>query len=158
MARPRRRASADGFTLIEVVIAIAVLGFGLLTLAIMQLQALSQGSAGRHTSDAAAVARTHVEQVMRLPWSELDVAQGIGTWTNPSWAGAGPTVNVNVDMPGGGTAVEHTYNVQWRVTDVGTNQCLRDVEIRVSWAEEGLPANKSFDLATRRYNWGNPTC
>ncbi len=49
--------ASGGFTLLEAMIALAVLATGLMTLAVMQLQALSQGSAGRHTTDAAAVTR-----------------------------------------------------------------------------------------------------
>ena len=36
--------------------------------------AVKQSAAGRHTGDAAAVARTHLEQVHRLPWLDLDTA------------------------------------------------------------------------------------
>lgn len=150
---------AAGFSLIEVMIALGVLALGLLTLAVMQIEALSQGSAGRHTSDAAAVGRSHLEQVMRLPWTELDAAEAAGTWTTPAWAGAAASVDTRVDMPAGlGTAVEHSYDVQWRVTDVAGNACLRDVELRVLWAEEHFPSGKTLDLATRRYNWGDPSC
>ena len=60
-----------GFTLVEVMITLAILGFGLLALGAMQLVAIKQGSAGRHTSDGAAIARSHLEQAARLPWATL---------------------------------------------------------------------------------------
>jgi prepilin-type N-terminal cleavage/methylation domain-containing protein len=155
----RKHTRSGGFTLLEVLIALTVLGFGLLTLAIMQLEAMQQGSAGRHTSDAASVGRSYLEQVHRLPWAVLTTAQVIGTWTAPAWAGL-PNSTTSVDTPaGGGVAVERNYTVLWRVTDVGVAPtCLRDVELQVSWTEEDRSTPKTATLATRRFNWGDPAC
>lgn len=152
-----------GFTLIEAMVAVAILGFGLLTLAMMQLEAISQGAAGRHSADAAAIARTYLEQVQRLPWSELDTAEAAGTWVSPAWPGATGTVDVEVDDPAGSTAVNQSYDVNWRVTDVldgmgNPNPCLRDVEVRVSWDEEDMSNDKILELVTRRFNWGDASC
>lgn len=151
-----------GFTLIETLVAMAILGTGLLTLAVMQLEALSQGAAGRHTGDAAAAGRSYLEQVQRIPWSELDGAAGTG-WVDPTWLGAASSVNTTLALPdSGGSAVEHAYDIDWRVTEIvdglgNPNPCLRDVEIRVGWSEENLP-NKTLELITRRYNWGSASC
>lgn len=153
----RSRRRSGGFSLLEVVIAIAILSFGLLTLALMQIYSLRQGAAGRHTGDAAAVARTYIEQVHRVPWGVLTGAVG-GGWQNPAWASAPATVNTLVAAPGGGTSTEHSYGVQWRVSAVGASVCLRDVEVRVSWAEDNVPAGKQVVLATRRYDWGGAAC
>ena len=154
MGQPR---STQGFSLLEVVIAMGVLGFGILTLALMQVAALKQGAAGRHTADAASIGRTYAEQLHRIPWSVLDAAAG-GGWQNPSWTGAPATVTTQVANPSGGTDVEHSYTVQWQVSDVAGTTCLRDVEIRVDWAEENAPAGKQSILATRRYDWGGSGC
>ena len=159
----RRRRNAGGFSLLEAMIAMTVLAFGLLTLAAMQLQALSQGAAGRHTADAGEIGQTYLEQIQRLPWTELDAAQGAGTWTAPAWIGAVSTVNKTVRTPAGGPdSLEHSYNIQWRVTDVlvagNPDPCLRNVELRVSWGEKDRSTPKTFDLKTRRYNWGGASC
>jgi prepilin-type N-terminal cleavage/methylation domain-containing protein len=148
-----------GFTLIEVMVSLGVLAFGLLTLAVMQLQALSHGSRGRHTTDAAAAARSALEQVHRVPWSVLSATQALGGWQDPNWTSAQATVASQVNVPaGGGVATEQSYAVAWRVTDVGAAPtCLRDVEVRVRWTDEGSP-EKSLVMATRRYNWGNAGC
>ena len=148
----------SGFSLIEVTIAIGILSFGLMALAVMQLEALSQGAAGKHSVDAAAVGRTYLEQAHRVPWTVLDTAEAAGSYTNPGWIGAPATYDVNIDMPGGATATEHSYSIQWAVTDVGSGTCLRDVEVRVSWLEPNLNAPKTLDFATRRYNYGDPSC
>lgn len=153
-----RRSARErgGFSLLEVIIAMGVLSFGLLTLALLQMHALTQGAAGRHTGDAAAVGRSYIEQVHRVPWAVL--AGAPAAWQAPAWAGAPPVVNNVVAKPGGGTDTEHSYNVDWRVTPVGASVCLRDVEVRVQWTEENVPAGKQVVLATRRYNWGGASC
>ncbi len=155
----RAKQASSGFSLLEVLIALSVLGFGLLTLAVMQIEGMRQGNAGRHTSDAAAVGRGYLEQVHRLPWAVLTTAQTVGTWTAPGWAGL-PNSTTSMNKPGGGALVtENNYTVQWRVTDVGaTPTCLRDVEVQISWNEENRTTPKLTTLSTRRYNWGDPSC
>ena len=157
-SRSRRRSAGSargGFTLLEVMMAFSVLAFGILTMTMMQLAALRQGGASRHTTDAAAVGRSYLEQVHRLPWSELTTAVAAGDWTNPSWAGANPSVTLALDTPLTGSAAPgQTYAVAWRVTDVAGNTCLRDVEIRITWNEEDFSAPRTLTLSTRRYNWG----
>ena len=152
----RARPRAAGFSLIEVVIAMGILAFGLLTLALLQIHALTQGATGRHTLDASIIGRSHLEQVDRLPWATLTAATGAG-WQAAGWAGA-PPVNVTVNTAGGGTLVEHAYTVDWRVTAVGALACLRDVELRVRWNEEDFTNQRQSILATRRYNSGGTGC
>lgn len=150
------RGYGGGFTLIEVMVAMGIVGFGLLTLAAMQLHALKQSTSGRHSGDASAVARTHLEQAHRLPWGDLDEA--IDTWVAPTWSGSASVAITLVDIPGGQTAIEQVYDVDWRVSDVGTSGCLRDIEVRVRWTEPSRPDPKQRVVATRRYNWGSGGC
>ena len=146
-----------GFTLVEVMITLVILAFGLLTLAAMQLAAMKQGSAGRHTGDGAAIARSYLEQAARLPWATLTAAQGAG-WVDPVWANE-PSAQVTVNRPIGAARSEHDYTVTWRVTDVGASPtCLRDVEVRVTWPEQGYATARSHLVGTRRYNNGDASC
>ncbi len=159
---PRHR-SEDGFTILEVMIAVGILAFGLLTLAVMQLQALKQGSQGRHSHDAAAIARSFLEQTQRIPWTDLTTAQGAGTWTAPNWAGATGTVDAEIEDASGATATTKTYTVEWRVSNVldassNPRPCLRDIDLRVTWPEENRSSDKTLQMDTRRYNWGGTGC
>ena len=151
-----RTQRASGFTLIEVMIAMAILAFGLLGLAVLQLHARHQGAAGRHTTQASLVARTFLEQTHRLPWSALGSA--VDTWTPPGWGGATSSVSAQIATPDGGLSSEKTYDIEWRVSEVGVAGCLRVVEVRVRWPEAKVTALKESTLATRRYNWGATGC
>ena len=152
------RGGERGFTLLEVMVTLVILAFGLLTLALVQLQAMRQGSQGRHTGDGMAIARSYVEQVTRLPWATLEAARIAGGWQTPGWGGV-PTATVSVERPGGlAAATEHSYTVEWMVTAISGTNCLRDVQVRVRWDEEGQSAQKEHTLGTRRFNAGASGC
>jgi hypothetical protein len=146
-------------------LSLVILAFGMLALAVMQLQAMSQGSQGRHTGDGTAIARSYLEQAMRLPWDPvLDTAEAAGTWVAPGvdWTGK-PLTQMSVEKPTGGASTEHSYTIQWRVTDVppavvGDPVCLRDIEVMVTWTEEGSSVAKTHILGTRRFNQGASDC
>lgn len=147
----------SGFSILEVMIALSILAFGILAMTATQIEALKQGGAGRHTTDAAAVARTYLEQAQRLPYATIDGFKDTG-WLVPGWAGARATYDTAIANPNGGIAIEHTYTVQFRVTTVAATACMLDVEMRVTWPEASVTANKTLTLATRRYNWGGAAC
>lgn len=149
--------SRGGFSLIELMIAITILSYGILTMTLMQLTALKQGGAGRHTTDAAAIGRTYLEQVHRLPWVALTAVQDVG-WSDPAWAGVRSSVDTAVNAPSGGLMIENSYAVSWQVSTIATTACMLDVEMRVTWNEAGESRQKSLTLATRRYNWGGASC
>lgn len=138
-----RGAGNSGFTMIEVMIALVILGFGLLTMALMQLQALSGGRAGRHSSQAAVIARDQMETFQQLFWTDagldLRLVQTAG-WTAP--------VTVN-RQPTGGAGVEQAYNVSWRITDVDA-AWLKNVDVRVTWNEANF-ANRTVTISGVRY-------
>jgi hypothetical protein len=108
----------------------------LLSLALMQLQALRDGSKGRHYTTAARIGRDQLEQIQRAPFSSIaPVAWGAA----PAWmAAAGLTVgavNVQVTNPSG-TSTEQAYNVAWLITAVAGNPQLRNVSVEVTWVED----------------------
>ena len=138
---PARAARASGFTLIEIMIAMAIVGFGLLALAAMQLQALRFGSSGKHVSQAAVIARVKMEEFQRLPWASVAVAG----WTAP--------VTQYAAVEGeGGTVNEQAYGLSWRVADLIANR-TRAIDVQVTWDEPGRPG-RSYTLSSVRNNGG----
>lgn len=148
--RTRGRRRRAGFSLIEVTVALMVLAFGLLTIALMQLHAMRGASKGRHLSAASMIAREQMEQIGRVPFSELDNK----TWgQSEAWmSDLGLTrgdVPILVDLPAGGAQVESVYSVDWQLSDVSSNDPdLKNVELVVSWQDEGSLDPRTFSLAT----------
>ena len=148
--RKHARSARSGFSLIEVMVALGILGFGLLSVAAMQIVAIKDASKGRHVSGAAMIARDQVERIQRVPFSAIAPKNWGATET---WmAGVGLTrgpVQMAVDEPGGTSSVEQTYNVDWQITPVvPVNQDLMNVEIAVTWTEHDQTTTKSFGIST----------
>ena len=134
-------ARTGGFTLIEIMIAMAILGFGLLALGAMQLQALRFGSSGKHVSQAAVIARVKMEEFQRLPWADVAVT----AWT-------APVTEYAEVQDEGGTVNEQAYDLSWRVADLIANR-TRAVDVQVTWDEPGRPG-RSYSLSSVRNNGG----
>ena len=138
-ARQRSRTSG-GFTLIEVMIAIGILAFGLLALTTMQIKAMHGGNRGRHASNAAAIAENKMEQLQQDPWASIPDTGGFV---------ADPSAQNNVQLDGA-SSNERTYNVSYQITDLEAT-FTRAIDVTVSWTEEG-GENRSITLSSIRYN------
>jgi prepilin-type N-terminal cleavage/methylation domain-containing protein len=137
------RRRSGGFTLVEVMIVIGILSFGLLALSAMQIKAMHGSDRGRHATNAAAIAENKMEQLQRDPWTTIAVTGGF--IPDP----VNPVVQNNTQLDGG-TSSERAYSVSYQITDVEANY-TRAIDVRVSWTEEG-GENRSVTLSSVRYN------
>ena len=139
----KRSGPHGGFTLIEVMLALSILAFGLLGLAAMQLYAMQGRSSGRHSTFAATLAQTHMDELQRRNWTT--VADTGGAWLTQA--------ENNLVTDDTGDRVEQAYTLNWRITDdvVGVTRLL---DVRVTWTEEG-GANRAYSLSNIRYNREN---
>lgn len=138
-----RRRQRGGFTMIEVVIAMAVLAVGLLGVAAMQIYALRDSGSARHKTRAAGIARTQLESFANMPFSDPLMAATSG-WSSP------PVV-VNQEVAAStGTQIEQSYNVQWRISNLNLIPTLKSVDVRVTWNEPNRP-NRNVTLSTMRF-------
>jgi len=148
MPRPESQIAkgraTHGFTLIEVMISATILAVGLLALAGMQVSAIKGGKQGRHTTAAAAAARSQLEQFDRMPWGSLTATGG---WVAPV-AVNNPGNNV---QSGAGVAVEEPYNLQWRITDVVVG-ATKNIDVQVTWTDNTNGQLKTLVLSTTKYN------
>jgi prepilin-type N-terminal cleavage/methylation domain-containing protein len=135
------RRRSGGFTLVEVMIVILILAFGLLALSAMQIKAMHGSDRGRHATNAAAVAENRMEQFQQAPWASIAVTGGF----------VNDTAEQNsIQFDGGSSLAERTYNVSHQITDVEAN-FTRAIDVRVSWIEEG-GETRSVTLSSVRYN------
>ncbi len=137
-----RRANLSGFTIIEVMIVVAMLTFGLLSLSAMQIHAMKGGNQGRHATRAAALAESEMEFLQYASWTSGAIDPTTG-WTTPETR----QTDVQVD---GGTGTEQEYSLSYRVTDLEPT-FTRAIDIEVSWIEPGGNA-RSIILSSIRFN------
>ena len=139
LIRPAARRRRAGFTLIEVMVAMSMLAGGLLAVAAAQIYAMQGGSSGRHSSDAAAIANSQLENFQRLAFNDALLAPSNGEWVD------GDPVETVVQTTPEDT-VEMAYTVRGRIANVTDN--LKAVDTQVGWDEPKRPG-RAVTLSTR---------
>lgn len=138
--KPSTQAS-QGFSLIEMMIAITILGFGLMGIAAMQINVMRGAQGSRDLTAAVGIAQGQIEQLTRLDWSDLPVA----VWTIP--------VAATSRVDGSVQQNDKVYMVDQRVTALVVGQ-TRSIDVRVSWTDPRR-GNRSFNLTTVKFNNGS---
>jgi prepilin-type N-terminal cleavage/methylation domain-containing protein len=133
----RNKRQGSGFTLVEIMIALSLLGLGLLSLAAMQLTAMQYNARGRHMTKAAAVAEARMELLMRSRWTDIAPT----AWTTP--------VVVNEAVQGATNNAEQAYSVSWQIANVDPGR-TRSIDVRVQWTERSR--NRQYALSSLRFN------
>lgn len=140
--RRNRRSREGGITLIETTIALVILGVGILAMLAAQITALEQTSQGRHSTEAAQVARDQMEFLQRLPWTHAAVAPSAG------WKAA-RTVSTNVARQGGAAVVqEQDFSMDYRVMTSVLDPGMRTLDVRVQWSDDDSGAGGAQRIYT----------
>jgi prepilin-type N-terminal cleavage/methylation domain-containing protein len=114
--------SEKGFSLIEVVIAMAILSVGLLAIASMQISAIKVNSTARDMTERSTVAQDKLEKLVAMPYNDpnLDLASSpfppettatgyTITWTVTDGPVAGKTKLINVTVVEGSKRTQLLY-------------------------------------------------
>lgn len=125
VAEHARNRRSKGLTLVEMMVAMIVLSIGLLGVAGLQARAITEGSGGRHLSEASAMARNRIEELGRLAWDATDLDDSGGAWV------VDPTPIDGLD----GVAYTVSDRIDWDDVDPAVVQ-LKAIEVRVTWNDE----------------------
>jgi type IV pilus assembly protein PilV len=145
-AYKRGERRSGGMTILEVMIALAILAIGLLAMLAMQVSAMRSGKYGRHTTQASQLGRLQMEFLHRLDWADA-LVQPTG-WTPPV-----ATV-ISVDSASG-SLEEMVYNTSYRVTAGPPTSFLRLVDVRITWTEMNAPPGappRRYAMSTIRHD------
>jgi len=105
----KRLKKQDGFTLIEVLIAVTIFAIGLLAIAAMQTSAIRMNSTGNQLTELSTLGIDRLENLMSLPYTDPLLAAGTRNDPTP---------------PPGFTV---TYNVQQNILTPNTKQITMTV-------------------------------
>ena len=110
----------NGFSLIEMLIAMSVLAFGMLAAASMQYSTVRNNTTGNTSTQANSLAKAQLEMLKNQDIAST--ALGVGDYVDPT------PVDANGN-PGG------IYNRSWRIDPLGTS--ARRIRVTVVWTKFG---------------------
>lgn len=120
MKRPAR-SGESGFTLVEALIAIVILVFGLIAVANLMVVATSSNQIALYTTIASAEASETLERLHAMPFVNLQAGGGthdpVNPWNPANWTSDLPGTNASRDVLVTGT---FQFNARRRVPGVGT--------------------------------------
>ena len=116
--RWKQKHNANGFTLIEVMIAMMILVVGILGIGKMQISAINGNAVAQRSTQAIIAAQSQIEKLMSLSYGAASLSDG--TTTNPegysvAWTVtdlttvAGKKIQVIVDDPRGKKRAEFVF-------------------------------------------------
>lgn len=127
-----------GFTLIELMIAILVLGIGILALIQMQVAAMSGNLSANQMTTAITLAQDEIEQLKRLALTDAaltdnNAGNNANLTSTPNAASFEHTdANNPIDEQGGSTGLRR-YRRFWNVADDTPTQGAKTVVVFVFW-------------------------
>jgi len=154
---PRRRG---GFTMVEVVIASALLGFSLIVMFGFHSQALRANMNARRLTDCTYLAQTQMERLLSMDWESAarpsDMLDG-GTDASAvdmndelEWPPAPVAVNgLNSTTPT--TMSPASYTVTWDVEDMDTNATWVRLRVRCTYEDSAFNTRHGTTISSFRY-------
>ena len=122
----------SAFTLIEVLIAIVILSFGLIAVASMQVVAIQINSSASKITRASTLVQDKIEALLALPYTHADLSDSEDVGVCESHTEASP--------PEG-------YSLTWCVDQDASNSS-KTIDVTATWTSSGQ--QKSFSLSVVR--------
>ncbi len=131
---------AHGFTMIEVLLAMAIFLVGFLAVGSMQISAVNGNNSARLRTSASILAADIVEQLLRCPYesSACSLIRTDYTENDPLGFGAHPGPSTDdwfSDDPDGG-GPDRSYQVRWFVAN-GPEANSKSIDVIVRWQKKG---------------------
>jgi prepilin-type N-terminal cleavage/methylation domain-containing protein len=127
----RSAFSERGFSLIEVLVAIAIFAVGILAVAKMQYWTFHNNNTGDKTTQATMLARQKIEELKNQDIADLTITDWI----------LDPNHSINGKGESGGI-----YTRKRRVSDPLGGNTSRQIQVRVEWPQQGQ--TRSIELIT----------
>ncbi len=116
---------ADGFTIIEIMVAMAIFAIGILGVIKMQYTATLQNAQSRMNSEAVAVVSSYIEDLLQVDYTDI-----VSTSAN--------TPDTRLTTSGIVCSIYRTVSLDVPIQDV------KQIRIRIQWPVKGMNATKSF--------------
>ncbi|MCI0551898.1 MAG: prepilin-type N-terminal cleavage/methylation domain-containing protein [Anaerolineae bacterium] len=115
----------DGFTLVEILISMAILAIAIIGIIAAFPQALKQVAQSEHISTINHLGQAKLDELRGLPWNDNDLLDG----THPSTGLGDPAAIETADNY---TIIPGSYSRGWRVTDIDSG-LRKQVKVTVGY-------------------------
>ena len=140
--------SQGGFTLLEIIVAVAILSFGILAVASMQLTSIKGNSQAIGITEAITLAQDRAEKLMRLAYNDATLSDtdangttGLGDTSAPDQQDPANPIQV-----GGAGAQGREYNVYWNVVEDSPIDNTKTIRIIITWTDRGNQRNATLEI------------
>lgn len=123
-ARAGRSSRVQGVSLIEVMIALAILGYGMLGVAAAQISAFKATDQSRERMLAHALAQQQLEQFQEMSSTSLEVVRTDGGYPNDP---------LNPIDPDPNDAMQMAFNRSWTITPDTPEDDVYTIMVSVGW-------------------------
>lgn len=125
----QRITENKGFTIVEVMIALAIFSIGYLAYSGLQISATKSNTKARWLTLAVTCATDRIEQLLDLPYTHADLAAGAHTLAEAA-DGIDNNSDGRIDEPGESGPLAFT----WTVTDDVPIVNVKTINISISWS------------------------
>jgi prepilin-type N-terminal cleavage/methylation domain-containing protein len=153
----RRRG---GFTLVEVLIATALLGFSLIVMFGFHAQAARSNAHARKLTACTYLAQSQLEQLLALSWTqtsrptELSAPLGDVTSAGDAWADLphpAAVTEVNAANSSDSSLGEPVYRVSWSVEEMDSEPTWLRVRVRCTYYDQRFATYRGTTISSYRY-------
>jgi len=155
----KRVKQEEGYTLVEVLVALGILGFGLMAVATMQVTAIKTNARASGMSQGVTLAQAKAEDLMNLSYSAIVALDDDGDGTdqdadNDGNDDDGGNFGLNDTVDGGGNViaddselnVNGRYSIYWNVAVNEPAANSSRIRVIVTWTEKGKNKRISLDF------------
>ena len=155
----KRVKQEEGYTLVEVLVALGILGFGLMAVATMQVTAIKTNAKASGMSQGVTLAQAKAEDLMNLSYSAIVALDDDGDGTNQDADNDGNdddggNFGLNDTVDGGGSViaddselnVNGRYSIYWNVAVNEPAANSSRIRVIVTWTEKGKNKRISMDF------------
>ena len=141
----------EGYTLLEVLVALGILGFGLLAVASMQVTAIKANAVASNMSQGVTVAEAKAEELMNLPYGHpfLSDTDSDGTDQDADDDGIdddGGNFGLDDTTGADGTQTKGMYTIYWNVAMGEPASNSKRIRMIVTWRERGKDKRIALDF------------
>ncbi len=122
----------EGFTLIEILVALTIFAIGALAVASMQVQAIQGNAKGNYVSEAVTAGTRHLETLMQLPYNHPDLTD---VTNDDKLSTLDPNGRAIIDTPVDCTHTVDGFTLQWNIAEDDLIARTKTIWLDVTWTE-----------------------